>query len=813
MAKKIDARDAQPKRVGKRLDPQNPMSPGKTMRRTKTAQAVDTSLASSFKDFDNASSYPDAGVIRTSVSPDASARERHTIRKGWFLAEAYRQSANRQRMAKCESYYDSEQWTYDDAQTVRDRGQDPIVYNEVKPTIDWLMGTERRTRVDFVVMAEDDDPTADDDAAAKTKILKYLDNTNLAQFERSWAAEDAFKAGIGWLEVSVRGDKTGAPVYVGAESWRHILWDSQAQRRDLQDARYLFRIKVVDFDMAVALFPDKRVELERCVQTGDTLQVFSEWMGGLGAVLTGLDQLNTVVDPIDYMTSKPVDMFNTRKRILLLECWAKMPVPRKPDENGLNGPPEYRIQVSIMTEHDTLIEAWSPYKHNRFPFIPVWAYRNRRTGLPYSPIWPLIGPQDALNKRMSKSVFEANANQYEIEKGAVDAEAMDIGEIRDELNDPNGIAVWNDGALAGNRVRKIDRGANVAQQLELANADRMTIRAMSGVTGDNRGENTNVVSGKAVLAKQDQGSLLTAELFDNLLLSRKLEGDITLSMIEQYMSEPAAIRVADGIGRGEVVRINQPSHVDEQGQHVPNPDTGLYEFTNDITARQAHFVVGEQAWKQAYAEAAFDSLMEVLSQLSASAPQAVINLLDLVFDMHPNLPKKRQIVQRLRAINGQNDPDEKPTPEQQAQREQQAAIAQQQFELQMAQLRAQVAESQAKGEKLNADAVLQRLTGIYEAAQAAQILATLPTIAPIADELLRSAGMQDASPEPGQVIQQPTMQPLQGVGGQPQPTPGAAPGAMPTQPVPPHPQTDGAAVGHLAGHLQGVHTPAADGIK
>jgi hypothetical protein len=33
------------------------------------------------------------------------------------------------------------------------------------------------------------------------KLLKWLDDSNLAPFERSWAAEDAFKAGIGWIEV------------------------------------------------------------------------------------------------------------------------------------------------------------------------------------------------------------------------------------------------------------------------------------------------------------------------------------------------------------------------------------------------------------------------------------------------------------------------------------------------------------------------------------------------------------------------------------------------------------------------------------
>ena len=61
-----------------------------------------------------------------------AARDRHDIRKGWFLGEAHRQALNRSRMARCEAFYDSEQWEYQDAKTLEDRGQDAIVYNEIK---------------------------------------------------------------------------------------------------------------------------------------------------------------------------------------------------------------------------------------------------------------------------------------------------------------------------------------------------------------------------------------------------------------------------------------------------------------------------------------------------------------------------------------------------------------------------------------------------------------------------------------------------------------------------------------------------------
>jgi len=103
-----------------------------------------------------------------------------------------RQQANRYQMALDENYYDSIQWTPDEAAAVRPRGQNPIVYNEVKPTIDWLIGTEWRMRHDFKVLARNDrSKEASADAQVKTKLLKYLDDVNRASFERSLAADDA----------------------------------------------------------------------------------------------------------------------------------------------------------------------------------------------------------------------------------------------------------------------------------------------------------------------------------------------------------------------------------------------------------------------------------------------------------------------------------------------------------------------------------------------------------------------------------------------------------------------------------------------
>jgi hypothetical protein len=712
----------------------------------------------------------------------ASVAERHSKRKAWFLAEASRQAINRGIMAKCESFYDSEQWSHEDAETVRNRGQNPVVYNEVKPTVDWLIGTERKTRVDFFIVAEAGGDEAGADAEAKTKLMKYLDDSNRAGFERSYAFENAMKAGMGWLEVGLRGDKTGPPIYIGAESWRNILWDSMASKRDLSDARYIFRIKVVDLDVAKAMFPDKHTELESCVQSGDDETVFREWMGGAG-LISGLDSFRGAGNgELDYMTAKPVDLFNARERVMLIECWSREPFANtEPGPFGIADPVTFKISCCVMTEKDMLIESWSPFRHERFPFIPVWAYRNSRTGLPYGPIFPLIGPQEAKNHRMSRSLYEASANQVWLEEDAFNPEVMDIDELRTELDSPDGTAIFARGALAGNKVRDRPNQGKAQFQMQLAEQDTQAIRLMAGVNGENRGLDTNSISGKAVLAKQEQGGLLTMELFDNTLFARQMEGEMTLSLAEQFITQPMTVRNPSDSGRYDYTQINEPT---ADGQYI-----------NDITKRRASFVVGEQAWKQSNAEAAFESLMQVMTQLAAAAPQIVIGMLDVVFEMHPNLPKKETILKRIREVNGQSGSDGKMTPEQAQAKQQQQQVAQAQFQAQMAQLQADIREANAKGEKLEADAMAKRLESLYLSAQAAQVLVMAPGITPVADELLKSAGFKDMA---GQGVIDPNAMPAE-----PQ-DPMQTPMQDQMQPIPEMQQMDGAMVGS--------ETPAPDGV-
>lgn len=723
-------------------------------------------------------------VATTSRKTDADGRTEpqklHAELMSWFRQELQRQAANRHQMGIDEDYYDSIQATEEETREMIDRGQFPVAWNEVKPTLDWLIGTERRARTDYKVIARNDDSKeAGDDARVKTKLLKYLEDVGRVTFERSHAFTKGLKGGVGWLEIGVRADPEQEPVYVRSESWRNILYDSLGERLDLEDSRYVFRFRHVDLDVAQAYFPDKAQALAD-VATASEEETYSKFYEGRRVTDFG-PQGASLPDKYTYFDSSAW-LNNPRQRVLMIECWHKKPFRQSTGQGmGTYDRTYMRMRCTIMTLDGIVADEWSPYKHNRFPFVPIWMYRRGKDNAPYGPVRPIRGAQDAVNKAMSKSIWESSANQLIIEKGAVDQKIMTLDELRDEASNPAGVMVLAEGGLT--KMKLQSRDDRIQGHMAIIDQGVRSIRTTGGVTTENLGQESSATSGKAIGLKQDQGGIVTSELFDNLMLARQLEGEITISLLEQYYDQPKIFSIAGERGRYEYERVN-----------IRNEQTG--EVINDVTARATEFVIGEQAWRQTIQQAAFESMMELLGNLANIAPQAVLAMLANVLEMG-DFPNKKTMVEQVRKALGQPDPDAPMTPEQQAEQLRKQSEEQRRVVLEMRKLEADLSLLEAKGESVSAEALSKRVRAMYEAMQAGQVVASVPNVAPVADEILRGSGYRD----------------LQGTDPNiPKPQVSVAPAAAQVPPAVAVPSPD-LRPSALDGVGRGVETPASDGVR
>lgn len=585
----------------------------------------------------------------------------------WWYRERQLQASARTEQMTDHKFYDGKQWDEDDENELKDRGQKALVFNQIKPACDWVLGTEKRTRIDYKILPrkKEHGPNAE----TKTKGMKYLSDVNKEAFQRSRAFEDSSKCGIGWLEYGVRSDASDERIFSRFEDWRNIWYDSLAVELDLSDARYLFRSKFVDLDVGCAMFPD-RANIIKAAAVNDHSYHDEE--------MTGLD-----IEPVEGEQGFLLDQWHGvdtpyfRSRVRLVEGWYRLPMRAKimkgPELGTLNGVrfdkadenhnylvdggyaslyDAIRMQVYCMLfcSAGALANQESPYNHNRFPFVPIICYRKKSDNTPYGLIRQLRDPQEDLNKRRSKALFILQTNQTIADDDATD----DWDDFKEELDRPDGLILKKRGSeVIINKETKL-----VEEHVMLMGQDAEYIERTAGVNDEMMGRQTNAVSGKAISQRYEMGTVVTAAMFDNYRLAFQLAGEIKLSLMEQFWSDEKEIRITGAKGLPEFVQIN-----------APGPDG---EKVNDITETQGDFAVDEQAHTATVRQAMFDAMMELTTKIP---PEVTLQILDLVVDLS-DIPSKDAFVERIRKINGESDPFRDPEdPEVIAEQQAEAAAA------------------------------------------------------------------------------------------------------------------------------------------
>lgn len=645
-------------------------------------------------------------------------------------------------------FYDHIQWNEQDRLVLAARHQAPLTYNKIKMAVDWVIGTERRTRIDGVVHPREESDVKI--AGVKSELMKYVSDTNRAPWARSQAFKDAAIVGCGWTEETIRTDGISEPVAVNYVPWKQMRRDPFSRALDLSDARFVLRDKFVDLEYAEAMFPQRLELLNRAAR--DHYDGDDGWF----EEETDLPQLFRRYDSRGHeITGRRLGgryslESRCRMRVRLIECWYRKPVahqrlwggeyrgqrfdPNDPahlaaqQDMEARGPQsvfsitdavQEEIWCAIFTEEGLLQLKRSPFKHGRFPYTPYWCYRRDRDGMEYGIVRGVRDAQEDLNKRMSKLLWALSTNQLFHEDGAIDPERID--EVKREIAKPNGVIPLMSGGLA---KIKVERNLDVAEaQIQLLELDAAHIHDGSGVNRELLGRETNAASGRAILAKQQEGSVTTAELFDNYRLGIQISGEKQLSLIEQFMTEERQFRI-----------VGEKKGLDWQTINQLRLDTlrNVWVVDNDISANSADFVVDQQDFRETMRLAAAEQFFEMLGKLP---PEMAIQLLDLAFEM-TDMPGKDAVVARIRQINGQTDDQQADDPDAIVRRQQEEQAQAAERDLALRERMAKVGLDEAKQQEIMSKVQSMQLKTKGEALNIAELIQLLLPLAPAADRLL-----------------------------------------------------------------------------
>lgn len=411
---------------------------------------------------------------------------------------------------KCRAYYDSDQWTDAEKQKLANQKQAATVINRCKPKVDALMGMERANRT--TAKAHPRTPKETGGAEAATEAVRFCLQDNMFERARSDAWENMLIEGTGGIEVIVKPKDDSYKVIIRQIMWDRLIWDPHSRRKDFSDSRYLGQVVWMDYDEAVALYPDAKDVLED-MQSGSTT-----W------------------------DDKPRWMDNTRRRVKIVELYY-----RKDDGDWW-----YACFTRGGWCHAPKV---SPYKNEEGETEHAYEFASLfvdREGGRYGSLRQVLDVQDEINKRRSKALHLMSVRQTFGSAGAV----PDVNKARKELAKPDGHVEIAYGEL--NKDFGVLPTGDMAQaQFNLLTEAKMEMDLV-GANSATQGKDKTVQSGVALRQRELTGQTELAPMFDML---KNLDIRVyrkTWNRIKQYWKAEMWLRVTDDENNLKFVGLNKP---------------------------------------------------------------------------------------------------------------------------------------------------------------------------------------------------------------------------------------------------------------
>lgn len=548
-------------------------------------------------------------------------------------------------------YYDHDQWTEEERQELKERGQPDTTINRIKPAIDLVLGTESKLRVDFKAAPRKSDYTAE--AGVSTQCIKYVMDQNEGEHLVSDAFKNQIIAGWKFIEIRKNEDPFGEVVELSEVPRDELLWDPRAMKYDLSDGKYMIRPKWVELEDAIIKFPKHKRILESSVSNPEidywksTPYYGTEDKSDRSGVLSWGKEPNST----EWLNKG-------RALVKLLECWYKVNEkawvvefdtgeteeldPRRVIEiiqtPGAMISQKYikKVRLCIVAGPYILQDVWSPHRHNQYPFIPFWGFVKDKDHSPYGLVRQMRDPQDEVNKRRSKAMHLLNSTQIIMSADSIDQKHNDIRKVAEQIVDPQGIIVLNSQAGPNSRFEVRNPMPLIEAQYKFEEEAKREIEEAS-VSREMKGLESNATSGRAIIARQIQGNTMLGPLFENYKRSRQLLGQQIWANIQQQWTKPKVIRITNDLGEHTFVELNKMEEID-----------GIVYVRNDITRAKIDIVIDQQTFNATVRQTLADEMLTLITKLP---PEIGLLMLDDVVDCL-DLPNKDRLMQKIQMVQG-----------------------------------------------------------------------------------------------------------------------------------------------------------------
>ena len=474
--------------------------------------------------------------------------------KTWFDADKQHSAEWRKEAEEDFAFYAGKQWDEEDVRALEDNNRPVITMNRVLPVVNAVCGHEINNRHEIRYF-----PREQGDVEANevlTEAARWFRDEANAEDEESDAFSDTVICGMGWTDQTMEFETNpdGDPDYERIDPLA-MFWDHNAKKRNLADARRVWRIHKLSIDEAMEMFPghsatalnndwhDEREAGEPKDQTRERLY----YDDGDGTH-PDPDATVCIIEAQFYRREvfwRAVDPA-TGQEIRMSEDEYNVARERAAEAGiAFKAIKQYRrayYQAYIGSE---VIEDGPGKCKDKFTMQCITGYRDRNKGIWFGLIRAMKDPQRWANKWLSQALHIMNTNPkggLMMEKGAVDDERQ----FEESYAKSDQISWVRTGALSGTHGQKFTEKPQATFPAGFYQLMEFAISSVPDVTGVNvemMGLRQADQPASLEYQRRQSGLAIVAKLFDSLRQHRKANGEILLYYIKEYLADGRLVRI------------------------------------------------------------------------------------------------------------------------------------------------------------------------------------------------------------------------------------------------------------------------------
>lgn len=501
-----------------------------------------------------------------------------------FIADSAHSSIWRRQAKEDFDFRAGHQWSPEEKSQLHAQLRPEIVFNRALTIIKAVAGFEINARHEVQYLPRNTSETAINEVL--TAAGKWMGQDCDGEDEESEAFENSVTCGMGWLENRMDYEMESRGQYIESViDPLEMYWDRKARKKNLADARRMYRLRKMSLTDAMDLCPGyDEIQLDARWAVGldpeeETKTLEQKWLrtenqAGNDNILS---QLEVHIVHVQWWEREPywliADPVTNQKQELSdeehaelqkrMKLYDKMGVPR-PQFSSVKMMRRVFKQCFIGNEvlgevTDVIMPTLPDEKpFQGFTWACITGEPDHNKGTWFGLIRLMRDPAKWSNKWLSQTMHILNSQA----KGGIIVEedfAADIRKFELGYAKPESIAVVKKGALSNQNGPKFakkptaDFPNGFYQLLEFAIS---SLRDVTGINLELLGQQDQNQPGILEAQRKQAGMTVLATMFDSLRRARKMIGRIRLFFIQNYISDGRIMRVVgpDGTQAVPLVR-------------------------------------------------------------------------------------------------------------------------------------------------------------------------------------------------------------------------------------------------------------------